>query len=227
MHPCLLTKMHCVESIDGQVKDDINSMCIWSSPFLFTSFIKSNNVVIASVLASFWLFQSYLKRTTRISVEGIWNTKSAMLSSQTPDEFTGRQREMLQNIKNYRPTPTPSLSLKNKLSELVANSTLPLFFWGGVWNYKKRQRKKCKKVAPGYNRQEGKEWIEDLRGGKTGLTGVFVGGLAGRTGGRVKIVTQNKQFHQFGKSMAQRLRTWALESGCLGPWALFCPLPIM
>lgn len=53
MHPCLLTKMHCVESIDRQVKDDITSMCIWSSPFLFTSFIKSNNVVIASVLAGF------------------------------------------------------------------------------------------------------------------------------------------------------------------------------
>lgn len=50
-----------------------------------------------------------------------------MLSSQTPEELTGRQREMLQNIKNYRPTPTPSLSLKNKLSELVANSTLHYF----------------------------------------------------------------------------------------------------
>ena len=75
--------------------------------------------------------------------------------------------------------------LKNTVSELVANSTLPLFFRGEVWNYKKkRQRKKCKKVAPGYNRQEGREWIEDLQGGKTGLTGVFVGGLAGRTGGR-------------------------------------------
>ena len=50
-----------------------------------------------------------------------------MLSSQTPEELTGRQREMLQSMKNYRPTPTPSLSLKNKLSELVANSTLHYF----------------------------------------------------------------------------------------------------
>lgn len=146
-----------------------------------------------------------------------------MLSSQTPDELTGRQREMLQNIKNYRPTPTPSLSLKNKLSELVANSTLPLFFWGGVWNYKKRQRKKCKKVAPGYNRQEGKRMNRrPARGKNSRLDLGFCWGLGWQNWGRVKIVTQNKQFHQFGKSMAQRLRTWALESGCLGPWALFC-----
>ena len=53
MHACLLTKMHCVESTDRQVKDNINSTCIWSSLFLFTSLVQSNNVVIASVLASF------------------------------------------------------------------------------------------------------------------------------------------------------------------------------
>lgn len=29
-----LTKMHCVESIDRQVKD-ITSMCIWSSPSFY------------------------------------------------------------------------------------------------------------------------------------------------------------------------------------------------
>lgn len=95
------------------------------------------------------------------------------------------------NIRKYKELQSPHsphhfLKKEQKtVSKLVANSTLPLFFLGEVWNYKqKRQRKRCKKVAPGCNRQEGKERIEDLQRGKTGLTGVFAGGLADRTGRR-------------------------------------------